>query len=327
MSRAVKLAEVWRGDLLESVHLGHAVICNGEGEIVEAWGDPELVMYPRSSCKMIQALPLVESGFDLSDTQLALACASHKGAAVHVDLVTTWLEELGLSERDLRCGPQMPDNSTEARRLIRAGKEPCQIHNNCSGKHAGFLALTQHMKAGPEYVEVDHPLQVAIRDAFEDVTGETSAGFGIDGCSAPNFSTSLAGLARAMGFFASAHRRSGARAQAAARLARAMATHPVLVADDGAACTELMRAMGGHVTVKTGAEAVYVAILPEQELGIALKVTDGATRGSECAITALLIRAGVLDAGHPAAKQFGNAPLINRRGLTVGEVRPSAALI
>jgi len=326
MSSAVELAQVWRGDLLESVHMGHAVICNGAGEVVEAWGDPELVMFPRSSCKMIQALPLVESGLQLTETQLALACASHNGAGVHVDLVSDWLGELGLTEGDLRCGSHMPRDEAEHHRLIRAGAEPCQLHNNCSGKHAGFLALTQHMRAGPEYVEPDHPLQLAVRAAFEEVTGETSPTFGIDGCSAPNFATSLTGLARAMGFFASAHRRGGARDKAAARLVRAMATHPVLVAGEGRACTELMRAMGGRVAIKTGAEAVFVAILPEQELGIALKVADGTTRGAECAIATLLIRAGVLEAGHPAVKRFWNVPVVNCRGRTTGWIRPGTAL-
>lgn len=306
--------------------MGHAVICNGAGEVVEAWGDPELVMFPRSSCKMIQALPLVESGLELSESQLALACASHNGAGVHLDLVSDWLDDLGLAEGDLRCGSHMPRDEAENHRLIRAGESPCQIHNNCSGKHAGFLALSQHLKAGPEYVDADHPVQLAVRAAFEEMTGETSPTYGIDGCSAPNFATSLTGLARAMGAFASAHRRDGVRDRAAARLVRAMATHPVLVAGEGRACTELMRAMGGKVAIKTGAEAVFVAILPEQELGIALKVADGTTRGAECAIAALLIRAGVLDAAHPAVARFWNTPVLNCRGRTTGWIRPGAAL-
>lgn len=326
MSRAVELAQVWRGELLESVHVGHAVICNGAGEIVEAWGDPELVMFPRSSCKMIQALPLVESGAALDDSQLALACASHSGAGVHIDLVTDWLTQMGLGAEDLRCGAHMPRDEAELHRLIRAGEEPCQIHNNCSGKHTGFLMLNRHLGGGSEYIEPDHPVQRAVRAAFEEVCGEDSPGFGIDGCSAPNFAVSLAGLARGMGYFASAHRRSGARAEAAARLVQAMARHPLLVAGEGRSCTELMRAMGGRVAIKTGAEAVFVAILPEQDLGIALKVADGGTRAAECAIAALLIRVGALEADHPAVASFWNAPLVNCRGRKAAWIRPGAAL-
>lgn len=326
MSSAVELAQVWRGDFLESVHLGHAVICNGEGEIVETWGDPGLVMFPRSSCKMIQALPLLESGISLTQSRMSLACASHNGASVHVDMVQDWLGDLGLDEGDLRCGSHLPKDQDELHRLIRAAEEPCQLHNNCSGKHAGFLALNQKLGGGSEYIDPDHPVQKAVRAAFEDVCAEDSPGFGIDGCSAPNFAVSLAGLARGMGFFASAHRRSGARARAAAALVQAMATHPVLVAGEGRACTELMRAMGGRVAIKTGAEAVFVAILPEQELGIALKVSDGSTRGAECAIAALLIRAGVLEPDHPAVAKFWNAPLINCRGTAAAWIRPGTAL-
>lgn len=201
MNNAVPMVELWRGGRLESCHAGHAVIWD-QGGIQESWGDPGTIIFPRSSCKMIQALPLVESGAadaaGLTDRHLALACASHQGAALHVGMTGQWLAGLGLAEADLRCGSHEPYDSEERNRLIRADEAPCQLHNNCSGKHCGFLTATQHMKAGPEYVEVDHPLQRAIRGATEEVTGEAVAGYGIDGCSAPNFAMSLAGLARAM---------------------------------------------------------------------------------------------------------------------------------
>ncbi len=212
------MIELWRGGMLESLHLGHAVICDATGGIVEAWGDPEAVIFPRSSCKMIQALPLIESGaaeaFGLTEAQLALACASHNGAAIHTGPVSRWLADLGLGEADLRCGAQMPDDPAARKELICSDSSPCQIHNNCSGKHAGFLTLAKHLKAGPEYIEVDHPVQRAVRAAFEEVTGEASPGYGIDGCSAPNFATSVHGLARAMAFFAAA-RPEGDRARSA----------------------------------------------------------------------------------------------------------------
>ncbi|EAQ03815.1 hypothetical protein OB2597_11246 [Pseudooceanicola batsensis HTCC2597] len=326
MSSAVELAQVWRGEVLESVHHGHAVICDSSGGIVEAWGDPDLVMLPRSSCKMIQALPLVESGAGLTDSQLALACASHSGASLHTGMAGAWLEEIGLGEPDLRCGSHMPKDEEAHHRLIRAGAEPCQLHNNCSGKHVGFLMLNQRLKGDADYVEPDHPVQLAVRAAFEEVTGAESPGYGIDGCSAPNFATTLAGLGRAMAFFANAHRASGARAGAAARLVAAMARHPVLVAGEGRACTDLMRAMEGRVAIKTGAEAVYVAILPEAGLGVALKVMDGATRAAECAIAAILIRLGVLSAEHPAVEKYWNAPLVNCRGRRAAWIRPGTGL-
>jgi len=323
------MAEIWRGPFLESVHLGHAVICGADGEIVQAWGDPTVVVMPRSSSKMLQALPLIESGaadaHGLTTEQLALSCASHQGAAIHTDRVNAWLGNLGLSDSDFRCGPQEPSDRPTMEALIRAGEKPCQVHNNCSGKHAGFLTLTRHLKAGPDYVTPDHAVQKACLEAFESVTGESSPGFGIDGCSAPNFATTLHGMARAMAFFAAAEEGSGVRASAAARLAKAMRLHPELVAGEGRACTELMRAMEGRVALKTGAEAFFIAIIPEKKLGVALKVVDGGTRGAEAAITAILVQLGLLDAAHPAARKRLNAPIRNWNGIETGMIRPGAA--
>jgi len=324
MKSATPMVELWRGGLFESSHSGHAVIW-GPGGIVQSWGDPEAVIFPRSSCKMIQALPLVESGaadaVGLTDRHLALSCASHQGDALHVDMTGRWLANLGLGEPDLRCGAHEPYGRLERDRLIRADEAPCQLHNNCSGKHCGFLTVTQHMKAGPDYVEIDHPLQRAIRAATEEVTGETVAGHGIDGCSAPNFAVSIGGLARAMASFAAAREGGDARSRAMHRLTRAMAAHPELVAGEGRSCTELMRAMDHKVAIKTGAEAVFVAIIPAQQIGVAVKITDGGTRASEAVITAILTRLGVLNPAHPAAQKRLPAVQVNCRGLSVGELR------
>jgi L-asparaginase II len=324
------MVEIWRGDLLESQHLGHAVVCDSSGNVLEAWGDDEKVIYPRSSCKMLQALPLIESGaadaFGLTPEHLALSCASHQGAAIHTDRVQVWLNDMGLSVSDFRCGPQAPSDKDAHEFLVRARLEPCQIHNNCSGKHSGFLTLNKHLGGGSEYVEVDHPVQKAARMAFEEMTGEAAEFYGIDGCSAPNFSTSVAGLARAMARMAKPTG-SGSRVQASSRLVDAMRAHPDLVAGEGRACTELMRAMDGKVAIKTGAEAVFVAVLPEQGLGMALKVVDGGTRAAEAAIAGLLVKYGVLDANHPMARKRLHGPILNRNGLNTGHMRLSPSFI
>lgn len=317
-----RLIELWRGGLCESVHGGHVVIADANG-IVEAWGNPGTVIFPRSSCKMIQALPLVESGAadaaGLDDRHLALACASHEGAALHVEAVAGWIAHLGLDEADLRCGAHLPGDAAERRRLICSDTAPCQIHNNCSGKHAGFLTLMRHVKAGPEYVGIDHPVQRAVRRSFEEVTGETAAGWGIDGCSAPNFACTVEGLARAMAGFAAPG--AGTRGRAQRRLYQAMVTHPDLVAGEGRACTVLMRAMQGRAAVKTGAEGVFVAIIPERGLGIALKIADGATRAAEAAIATLMAHLGLLAPGDPVLQRYLGAPLTNWRGQVTGELR------
>ncbi|MGJ8622709.1 MAG: asparaginase [Yoonia sp.] len=329
MTNPVDLVEIWRGDLLECVHQGHAVVCDDTGQIVQAWGDPTAVIYPRSSSKMIQALPLLESGAGagLGQERLALACASHQGAAIHTDRVQAWLDDLGLGEDDFRCGPQMPNDKDARYGLIRAHQEPCQIHNNCSGKHTGFLMLNQHLGGGPDYELIDHPVQKACKAAFEEVTQETSPMYGIDGCSAPNHACTVHGMARAMAFFASAQDRSDLRSNAAAQLTAAMAKHPDLVAGETRACTDLMRAMDGKVTIKTGAEGVFIAIIPEKRLGVALKISDGATRASESAIAAILVKLGVLDANHPATKARMNPPVQNWRKTVTGHIRPAAALL
>ena len=196
------------------------------------------------------------------------------------------------------------------------------MHNNCSGKHAGFLTLTNHLGAGPEYVDPAHPLQLACLAAFEETTQETSPGFGIDGCSAPNFACTLHGMARAMAHFASAPDGS-----AEVRLHQAMRQHPELVAGEGRACTELMRAMDGKVALKTGAEGFFIAILPERKLGIALKAACGTTRAAECAIAAILVGLGALEADHPATLKRMNAPITNWRGIRTGTLKPATELL
>lgn len=326
MTQAAPFAEVWRGPFLESVHSGHAVICDDSGQIIQSWGDAGAIVLPRSSSKMIQALPLITSGaadkHGLGTEQLALACASHQGAAIHTDRVGSWLETLGMDDHAFRCGPQEPDDLPARNALIRADQSPCQIHNNCSGKHAGFLTLNRHLGGGAEYVDPNHPVQQACLEAFERTTQETSPGYGIDGCSAPNYACSLHGMARAMAHFAAAPDGS-----AEARLHQAMRLHPELVAGETRACTELMRAMEGKVALKTGAEGFFIAILPEQKLGIALKAACGTTRAAECAITALLVQLGVLNPDHPAALKRMNAPIKNRRGIVTGTLKPAATLM
>ena len=326
--RSADMIELWRGGRRESLHRGHAVVCDAKG-IVESWGKPSQIIFPRSSCKMVQALPLVESGAadaaGLTDRHLALACASHSGARMHVEAVEDWLTSIGMGESDLLCGCHMPRDRPENRRLTCSDESPSQLHNNCSGKHAGFLTLARHLR-GPgrqtgDYLAPDHPVQRAVKTAFEEVTGEISPGFGIDGCSAPNWACTLHGLGRAMARFACAG--TDRRGLAMRRLTDAMRTHPDLVAGEGRACTMLMRAMGGRVVAKTGAEAVFVAILPDQGLGVALKIADGGTRAAEAAITAILVHLGVLDQAEPVVSRLLSGPIRNWRGIATGGLRLS----
>jgi len=328
LTQAHNFVEIWRGEFLESIHCGHAVISDAAGNIIASWGNPDQVILPRSSCKMLQALPLIESGaaaaFGLGSAQLALSCASHNGAAMHTDPVKSWLDDLGLQDADFRCGPQPPNDAPARHALRDADKNPCQMHNNCSGKHSGFLTLNKHLGGNSEYIDLDHPVQKAVKTAFEEMTGMDSFGYGIDGCSAPNFATTVTGLAHAAARMADPSDLGKTREAAARALVSAMMEHPLLVAGEGRACSDLMIAMGGKVAVKTGAEGVFVAILPERGLGVALKISDGATRASECAMAAILVRLGVLPPNHPLAKKRLCPPILNRRDIDTGTLRPDA---
>lgn len=330
MTAALPMVEIHRGPLVESLHCGHAVVCDSGGGVVGAWGDPEAAILPRSSAKMLQALPLLSSGAaraaGLGPRHLALACASHQGAPLHVAAVSDWLAGIGKTEDDLLCGPQPSRDKALRFEMIRDGRTPGRVLNNCSGKHTGFLTVARHLGAGPDYVAPDHPVQQACRQVFEEFTGAPSPGFGIDGCSAPNFATTMTGMARAMARFAGASGRGDAASRAASELTEAMIAHPDLVAGEGRACTLLMRAATEPVAIKTGAEGVFVAILPARGLGVALKIADGATRASECAMAALLVRLGALEPGHPDVKRFLNPEIRNWDGVVTGEIRPVAGL-
>jgi len=278
---------------------------------------------------MIQALPLIETGAadSLTSAQLALSCASHIGASYHTDPVNAWLSDMGLDDDAFRCGSQVPDEKAAKQAGFRSESGPAQCHNNCSGKHAGFLCLSQHMNAGPEYVEPDHPIQTAIKQTFEEVTEATSPGYGIDGCSAPNHATTMQAMAGAMARFATAHTRSDSRSAAMVRLREAMMAHPDLIRGNRRFDTEVMRAAPGAAALKGGAEGYHVAILPKAGLGVAVKISDGAARGSEAALAAVMHRLGVLEAGNPALNQWMTPMQRNLAGHEVGRIVPSGVLL
>lgn len=325
------LVELTRGSLVESVHRAAVAICDADGRIAAEWGDVERPVFPRSAIKMIQALPLVECGaveaFGLGDEHLALACASHSGEAMHTGRVGAWLGLIGASDSDLRCGPHFPYGEPARDAMIRAGETPLHIHNNCSGKHTGFLTVARQLGVSTEaYVDTNHPVQLAVMDAIAGAAGVSVGAWdiGIDGCSAPNFALPLSRWAYAMARLATGHGLPPMRARAAQRLVAAMRDHPELMSGSGRACAQLTRACEGRAIVKTGAEGVFVAILPGRGLGVALKILDGATRASETLMAACLIKLGVLDPQHPSVQLYIDAPIRNWEGLTVG-IRRTAA--
>jgi L-asparaginase II len=324
------LVELTRGAVVESVHRGAIAIADARGSIVFALGDAALPVYPRSALKPFQALPLLESGaadaFRVSDEEVALACASHSGEPMHTERVAAWLTRLGLGEQDLACGTHPVRYEPVAEEMIRHGEKPTRIHNNCSGKHTGFLAVARHWNiATAGYERHDHPVQQAVAKAIGELAGIThEIPWGIDGCAAPNFAIPLDAFARALAQFAAPRQLSLERAQVVRRIVAAMIEHPELVAGTGRICTSLMRAGGGRVAVKTGAEGVFAAIVPEVGLGIALKIDDGAGRAADTTIAFLLDRLGLVD--HEAVRDLIHTPMRNTRDMVTGERRPAVAL-
>jgi L-asparaginase II len=325
------LVEVTRGTLVESVHRGSVTIADASGEIVFAMGDIGTPVYPRSSLKPIQALPLVESGaadaFGLNTEHIALACASHSGEPMHTTRVAAWLKHIGLGEQDLACGAHAVRYEPVWRDMVRRGEAPTRIHNNCSGKHTGFLTLARHWGvATAGYERHDHPVQKAVAKVLGELSGLSGElPWGIDGCAAPNFALPLAHFARALAQFADARALAEPRASAVKRIVASMIAHPELVAGTGRACTILMRSAGGRAAVKTGAEGVFAAIVPERGWAVAIKVDDGAGRAAETVMASLLDSLGLLGKDD-AARQILVAPVLNTRDALVGERRPSEAL-
>jgi L-asparaginase II len=316
------LVEVTRGALVESIHRGAIAIADADGTIRFALGDVDTPVYTRSSLKPIQALPLVESGaadaFELGDEEVALACASHSGEPMHTSRVAAWLERIGCRDSDLACGPQAPRAEAALEEMLRRGEKPTRIHNNCSGKHTGFLTVARHWGvATAGYERVDHPVQQAVLTFVQDLSGYRNPAWGVDGCAAPNFALPLTAFARALAKIA------GRRTVGASRILRSMMAHPELVAGTGRSCTALMHAAHGRAAVKVGAEGVYAGMVIESGLGIALKIDDGAGRAAETAIAAVLDKLGVLDG---SAAEFIQAPVLNTRGHPVGERRPAPDL-
>ncbi len=328
------LVEVTRGDRVESMHRGAAVVVDDQGTPLASLGDTKAPVFPRSAIKAMQALLLVESGaadrYGFGNRELALACASHSGEPAHTQTAAAMLASAGLDENALECGSHWPSRHGAALDLARNGAVPSQLHNNCSGKHAGFICAAAHLGIDPAgYVAYDHEVQRQIRDILADLTGAHFAddNCGIDGCSIPTYATPLDALALGFAKMATGKGLDPRRAAASRRIIEACMEEPYYVAGEGRACTRLMQLAPGRIFVKTGAEGVYCATLPSEGLGIALKIDDGAGRAAEVVVAALLSR--FLQAGQDvidALKAEANPTVKNRRNLEVGVVRATETL-
>lgn len=328
------LVEVLRGAIVESGHRGAVAVFDADGKPFLEIGDTTRPVFPRSAVKAIQALPLVESGtadaYGFGDRELALACASHSGEPAHVELARAMLTKAGLDETALECGAHWPSSHDAEIALARTGRVPNPLHNNCSGKHSGFLCTCVHTGIDHHgYVKAGHAQQEMVRDAMQAVTGASHGAedWATDGCSIPTYAVPLRSFALGFARMATGRGFAPERAKAAKRLLSACMAEPFLVAGTGKADVALMQAAPGRIFVKTGAEGVYCAAVPELGLGIALKCDDGAGRAAEAMIATVLAKLLRTDAALAATlTEQANPAIASRIGAKVGALRPTAAL-
>lgn len=316
---------VRRGGRVESVHTVHAVVVDENGAIVARVGDVDLDVFLRSAAKPFQAVPLVEDGvveaLGLTEEELAVACASHNAEPGHLTTVRSILSKADVPEDALACGPHLPMLFEEAGRLLLAGNRPTSIHNNCSGKHAGMLALSAHHGWPLEgYQLAGHPVQDRMLREISLWTGllESNIPTGVDGCGVLSFSIPLEALARGIARFVA----TPGSGDPADRIVTAMVRNPWMVAGTERLCTDLMARAEGRILAKTGAEGVYVAGIPAKGLGVALKIEDGNRRASEPALLRLLEEVGILDAEDmEALDTFARPRLTNTQDDEVGDIQ------
>ncbi|MBK9363742.1 MAG: asparaginase [Rubrivivax sp.] len=336
------LVHAWRGGIVESAHRGAFAVVDAGGALRMALGDIERPIFPRSACKVLQALPLVASGaadaLQLNDEELALACASHSGEAAHARTAAAMLAKAGVDVSALECGAHWPYNEAASRELARRDEAPSALHNNCSGKHAGFVCLGCRLNGGrgdlrgflSGYVRPEHPVMREVSAALQATTGwdlSTSAR-GTDGCSIPTHAVPLRHLALAFARVATGQGLSADHARAAQRLRQAVARAPFMVGGTGKFDTRVMERFGERVFCKVGAEGVHCAALPELGLGVAIKIDDGNNaRACEVVLAALLQRLLPLaDADAGFLRGLSDLTLRNWNGLEVGRLAAAPAL-
>ena len=329
------LVEVTRGNRVESRHRAAVVVVDGAGKTVLSLGDSDDLVFPRSACKAMQALPLLESGaadaYGFGNRELALSASSHSGEPEHAALAAAMLKAAGRGEADLECGAHW---SFEQKVLIdqaRSMDRPSALHNNCSGKHAGFVCAACHMGMDPKgYVTYQHPLQAEIRDVMADLTGAALGhdNCGTDGCSIPTYAVPLRGLAHGFAKMATGQGLGALRARASKRILDACMAEPFYVAGTNRSCTRLMQSAPGRIFAKTGAEGVFCAAVPEQGIAIALKCEDGASRAADSIVAGLLARFFRHDSEVEAKLMaIANHTMRNWNSIAVGEVRVTDALL
>jgi L-asparaginase II len=326
--------EVTRADLVESAHRVAACAIDASGQVLYDAGDIDAPVYLRSAAKPFIAAAIVEAGaaerFGFSSREIAVIAASHSGEPIHVEAVASILEKIGMDASALQCGIHWPYDENAAETLRREGLEPSILHNNCSGKHAGILALCRVLGADTaSYLSAANPAQRYILDFCARVSDDDAATWpiGIDGCGIPVYATSLRRTALSFARLATLRGVEPADAEALRTVRDAMVDHPLYVAGSGQLDTELMLVGDGNVVSKAGAEGVHGVGAVRQGCGYAAKVLDGSPRARGPSTMAVLRRLGILDEEQLAKlARFARPNVYNRAGRMVGEVRVSSRI-
>lgn len=321
--------QVTRGDVVESVHRVAAAAVGDGGKLLFAAGDVERPVYLRSAAKPLIAAAAVEAGvverFGLEPREIAVMASSHFGEPFHVDAVASILRKIGAATEDLQCGTHLPYNDAAATALIRSGTAPSALYNNCSGKHAGILALCEAIGAdAATYLEPTNPAQRRILEFCARLSDDDPDTWplGVDGCGIPVYATSLRRAALSFARIATLQGIAVADATALRVVRDAMTAHPEYVAGTGQLDTVLMQAAAGSIACKGGAEGVHAVAAIDAGIGYASKVRDGAGRARGPSTIAVLRRLGVLDDDlAQSLAGFGRPVVYNRAGRVVGEIR------
>lgn len=325
------LANVIRGETVESVYSGHLSIIDGEGNPVASLGDPSTVTYFRSSAKAFQAIPFITSGaadaFGFTEDEIALAVASHSGEPMHIAIAARMLTKAGFTEADLQCGAHLPFSEAESHRMLAAGEKPTQLHNNCSGKHAAMLAFAKHIGADiATYLSPDNRIQKRISGCVADFAEvpEEAIATGVDGCAAPIFALPVAAMAKSFINLLRPARFPEQTQLACRRIVDAMMSFPELIGGSTRLDTMLMNAAPARIISKVGADGVWLCgVLPCEKwptgLGIAFKVADGDDyRARPVVAIDILRQLGVLS--KTDLPELSPMPVRSRRGEVVGSI-------
>lgn len=317
---------VLRAANIESRHDVSAIVVNSQGVSEFCWGETDRKIYPRSSIKSIQALAIILSGaaemFKVTDAELAIASASHGGEKKHIELVSSWLNRIGLTPLDLECGAHLPSHQDSFIELLKQGKNFSAIHNNCSGKHTGMLATALALKENTKgYSKINHPVQVLIKQIIEDFCSEKieENQIAIDGCSIPTYFMNMKNLALAMARLGDSQNFSEKYRLASQRIYKANVENPYLIAGTDRYCTQMMNELNKNGLIKTGAEGVMFASIPSLKLGVVVKAHDGAPRAAEIAMSWILKELGLLN--RVSWEKFSQVPIKNWNQILTGSIR------